>query len=87
MTKLLEQKDGEIHTANQRVSNNLSVVTHRLRRRIKPWNFSPSALLQVLAVEAEMRELLSEVAREKQGMEAKFQRLSRAFQDLQQDIS
>ena len=48
---------------------------------------SSSVLPQVPAVEAEMRELLSEVAREKKAMETKFQRLSRAFQELQQDMS
>ncbi len=38
---------------------------------------------QVVAVEGEMRELLTEVAREKQAKQEQLQRLSRAFQELQ----
>ncbi len=38
--------------------------------------------LQVTGVEHEMRELLSEVAREKRNMETKFQKLLRAFQEV-----
>ena len=43
--------------------------------------------VQVCAVEGEMRELLSEVTREKRAMEGRVQRLSLALHKLQQDIS
>ncbi len=43
--------------------------------------------LQVTEVEHEMRELLSEVAREKRNMETKFQKLLRAFQEVRLDSS
>ncbi len=45
------------------------------------------SLLQVTGVEHEMRELLSEVAREKRNMETKFQKLLRAFQEVRLDSS
>jgi len=41
----------------------------------------------VLTVEAEMRELLAEMAREKRNMETKFEKLSKAFQELHQEIT
>jgi hypothetical protein len=39
-------------------------------------------MMQVLAVEEEMRELLKEMAVEKKNMEAKLQKLSQAFQEI-----
>ena len=41
-----------------------------------------SYIIQVLAVEEEMRELLKEMAAEKRKMETKLQKLSQAFQEL-----
>lgn len=38
-------------------------------------------------VEEEMRQMLSETAREKKAMETKFHKLSRAFQELQQEMT
>jgi len=38
-------------------------------------------------VEAEMRELLTEMASEKKNMETKFEKLSKAFQEVQQEIT
>ena len=43
---------------------------------------STSCIIQVLAVEEEMRELLKEMAAEKRNMETKLQKLSQAFQEL-----
>ena len=43
--------------------------------------------LQVGSVEAEMRDLLSEVSREKRAMEGKVRKLSLALQELQQDVT
>ena len=42
---------------------------------------------QVMAVENEMRELLTEVEGEKKGMEQKFQKLSKAFKELQDQLT
>lgn len=42
---------------------------------------------QVLAVENEMRVLLTEVESEKKGMEQKFQKLSKAFKELHDQLT
>ena len=41
-----------------------------------------SCIMQVLAVEEEMRELLKETVVKKRKMEAKLQKLSQAFQEV-----
>lgn len=42
---------------------------------------------KVAMVEEEMKQVLSESAQERKAMEAKFQRLSKAFQDMQRELS
>ena len=42
---------------------------------------------KVKEVEEEMRQMLTETAREKKSMETKFHKLSKAFQDLHQELS
>lgn len=44
------------------------------------------ANLRIAAVEEEMKQVLSETARERKAMETKFQRLSKAFQDMQKEL-
>ena len=42
--------------------------------------------LRVATVEEEMKQVLSETAKERKAMETKFQRLSKAFQDMQKEL-
>ena len=41
----------------------------------------------VATVEKEMRQVLTETAKERKAMEAKFQRLSKTFHDLQKELT
>lgn len=41
---------------------------------------------RLAAVEDEMKEVLSQAAKERKAMEAKFQRLSNAFTDMQKEL-
>ena len=42
---------------------------------------------KVAIVEEEMRQVLTETAKERKAMEAKFQRLSKTFHDLQKELT
>ena len=88
----MAEKDQEIAQAHQRVSQcrNLewklanNVVSHIVNWLIGHMIITTptSCIIQVLAVEEEMRELLKEMAAEKRNMETKLQKLSQAFQEL-----
>ena len=46
-----------------------------------------AANIKVAMAEEEMKQVLAESVRERKAMEAKFQRLSKAFQDMQKELN
>ena len=72
----------------QQAGSHDSHVTKAVQAALEAKNVEVrSAQERVSQVEEEMKQLLSETAKERKAMEDKFQKLSHAFHDLQKELT